>query len=188
MVEYSHDKVLEVWAAGRTFRWHNHKNSSLRSSQDRTDGHGARVAMLFSQFYPEATKEEILYAISHDFAEDYFGDISARAKNASPSLKEELNRLEHIRLGELGLNTVISEDVRDLITVCDWIDAYLWAQHICPTIVEDERWKEELEKRVTFTREKALSLYRQEPLGRTPLSIAFERAYLFVATFQDVIE
>ena len=119
------------WLAGSTHRWHT--NPIYAATRDRVDGHSARVAVLILQFKPEAPVELLRAAITHDLGENAVGDLASPVKWRNPGLYAALAALEAEALSEMGLRfPALHADQAALLSLCDGLDAYLWAVTHCP--------------------------------------------------------
>jgi len=119
------------WLAGSTHRWHT--NPIYAATRDRVDGHSARVAVLILQFMPDAPVELLRAAITHDLGENAVGDLASPVKWRNPALYAALAALEAEALSEMGLRfPALRADHAALLSLCDGLDAYLWAVTHCP--------------------------------------------------------
>ena len=123
-----------AWLAGSTLRWHT--NPVFAETQDRVDGHSARVAILILQFMPDAPAELLRAAIVHDLGENAVGDLASPVKWKNPDLYAQAAALEAAALAEMGFHIpALSADHFALLGLCDGLDAYLWAVTHCPAHV-----------------------------------------------------
>lgn len=128
---------VRIWRAGATRRWHT--NPDLCDTIDRIDGHGARVARLILVLHPEPTMDLICAALIHDDGESEVGDMKAPLKDAAPVIADALAEMESIfRV------TIWGEWARDIddpwIKFADRLDAYMWARHHRPDIMDSDGW------------------------------------------------
>lgn len=117
-----------AWLAGSTHRWHT--NPVFAGSNDRVDGHSARVAVLILQFMPDAPAVLLRAAIVHDLGESAVGDVSSPVKRKNPELYATLEGLEWDALRAMGFEIpahVLGSREAALLHLCDGLDAYLWA-------------------------------------------------------------
>lgn len=85
--------------------------------------HSANMAVLVTMIYPECTLEMLKWALLHDIAEQWTGDVPAPAKWASPALKSALDELESRMLSEyaIGLADLGSHE-RAVLKQADMLD------------------------------------------------------------------
>jgi hypothetical protein len=125
-----------AWLAGSTRRWHT--NPVFASTDDRVDAHSARVAILILQFRPLAPAALLRAAIVHDLGENSVGDLALPVKRENPGLYAALEGLEGEALHAMGFDIpahVLGAPERDLLHLCDGLDAYLWAAFHRPDFV-----------------------------------------------------
>ncbi len=119
----------ELWKSGFVRRWH--ANPKLAGTNDRLDGHQARVAwIIIESMAPRMPSAELLFeAITHDAGELYSGDLPTDFKAANPELADVHRRKEkHARYNIVGRLCNLSEFERKMLLFADRFDAYLWAQ------------------------------------------------------------
>ena len=120
--------TADCWKAGFTRRWHVHSNLSY--THDRVDGHSARVAILIMKLFPDASSDLVKAAVLHDLGEGMVGDLPYPTKMAHPELNDVLERLEAFAIEEMGLKMPeLHEQEKQILALCDRVDAYLWAIH-----------------------------------------------------------
>ena len=138
-----------IFRAGFVRRWHT--NPDLAHTVDRIDGHSARVARILLAVHPSPSLELIRTALIHDDGESATGDVSATFKRSMPGiLRVELAAQESGHLIDLW---GYSDPMPDCDTGCDaqWLkfadrlDAYMWAAHHAPHVLNGDGWPEALE-------------------------------------------
>ncbi|WP_028029906.1 hypothetical protein [Gemmobacter nectariphilus] len=129
------------WYAGFTRRWHAGDSAPwLARSGDRVDGHGARMAVLALHFWGDGASRELLAAcITHDLGEIVTGDMPLGAK-ANPVLRGALAAAEGAALDGMGMRVEVSGADWRRLKFLDRLDAWLWAQHHAPQLMEREDW------------------------------------------------
>ena len=131
--------LMTAWEATFTRRWHRHAH--LADTHDPIAGHQGRVALLALMMFPTAHALHRA-AIMHDMGEAAVGDVPNPVKNANPDLKRALDRIEAEAMVEIGLPGVDLDDrERDMLRLCDKLDAILWARHHKPDLLDDPRWQ-----------------------------------------------
>lgn len=126
-----------IFRAGLTHRWHT--NPFLASSCDRLDGHQGRVARLCLAIWPDASRDLIIAALTHDDGESVTGDIPAiRAKSQDQNNAEEAER---IKLWQRSLPNLSEED-QERLSFCDKLDAIMWMLHYAPQCKDHYGWPE----------------------------------------------
>ncbi len=117
-----------AWLAGSTRRWHT--NPVFCGTDDRVDGHSARVAILILQLWPDASAALLRAAIVHDLGEGGVGDLASPVKRANPQLRARLAALKGDALRALGFDDparALNAVEAAVLHLCDGLDAYLWA-------------------------------------------------------------
>ncbi len=126
--------AASAWLAGSTVRWH--VQPQLSMTRDRVDGHSGRVAILVLQFKPDAPVELLRAAIVHDLGESQVGDLAYPVKRNHPEIAAATEILEKVALRKMGLDFPdLPEDLAQVLSYCDRLDAYLWALHHRPDMV-----------------------------------------------------
>lgn len=126
-----------AWLAGATQRWHTH--SMFADTQDRVDGHSARVAILILQLVPGAPVELLRAALTHDLGESMVGDKPSPFKRAHPALNAKLEAVEAATLSAMGFEyppLYLSDEQMRILKLCDELDAWLWARTHRPDFVK----------------------------------------------------
>jgi hypothetical protein len=122
------------WHAGTSAPW-------LARSGDTTGAHGARMAILAKLTWPNASPALIWACIAHDLGEYATGDLPLTAK-ANPNLKAELEKQEEQARIAMGIN--INQNKLNSISLeyLDRLDAYLWASHHAPHLMQRPDWQQ----------------------------------------------
>ena len=134
--------IQRIFYAGLTTRWHT--NPHLAQTCDRLDGHQGRVARLILALFPDASRDLLIAALTHDDGESVTGDIPATTgKTAEQMGAEALARGE---IWGLGFQ-LLARYERERLRLADKLDAYMWAEHHAPAVVLDggewsEAWQE----------------------------------------------
>lgn len=126
-----------IFRAGRTMRWHT--NPDLSHTTDPLDGHQGRVARIIWAIWPDASRDLLIAALTHDEGESVTGDKPWTC----PKTKEEAAQEEIARRKIWGreLPKLTPEDARRL-KYADRLDAYQWAAHHAPHIMGRADWIE----------------------------------------------
>ena len=114
-------------------RWHANADRRLRDSGDTIDGHQMRVVSLCVSLaasigHPLHDSDLPLAAIKHDEAERVLGDMPGPAKYNYPALAAAYAEAEQQVLTEMGYNWTLTRKENDMLTLCDKLDAWLWAR------------------------------------------------------------
>jgi 5'-deoxynucleotidase YfbR-like HD superfamily hydrolase len=115
-------------------RWHAHADRRLRDSGDTIDGHQMRVVSLCVSLaasigHPLHDSDLTLAAIKHDEAERVLGDMPGPAKYRFPALAAAYAEVEKQVLTEMGYDWTLTDKEQDMLTLCDKLDAWLWARN-----------------------------------------------------------
>lgn len=114
-----------IFHAGLTTRWH--ANPHLAQTCDRIDGHQARVARIILAFWPDASRNVIVYALTHDDGESVTGDIPAPAGKTSEQEWLEAKSWETVWT-DLHRPDLTKREI-EMLKFADKYDAYQWARH-----------------------------------------------------------
>ena len=83
--------------------------------------HHWETAVILEHIYPECSKALLFYALTHDTAELFTGDLPATIKMDSPVIKHSLDSLEHMYESQrLGIHRPTFSDVEMLAV--KWAD------------------------------------------------------------------
>jgi len=134
------DNILRrVFRAGFVRRWHT--NPDLAHTCDRIDGHSARVARIILALHPDPSLVLVTAALIHDDGESVTGDVPMTAKRGR--LKTELNAAEGAALrGLWGDGPMLCGDDHAWLQFADRLDAYMWAAHHAPHVLDRDGWPE----------------------------------------------
>lgn len=136
--------ILGAWEATFTRRWHRH--AYLAATHDPICAHQGRVALLAVVLFPTAHAVHRA-AIMHDMGEAAVGDVPNPVKNANPDLKAALDRIEAEAMAAMQLPAVTLDDrERDMLRLCDKLDAILWARHHRPDLMEEPGWRGDVQE------------------------------------------
>lgn len=137
------NRILEAWQSSFTRRWHN--NFDLANSQDPISGHQGRVAVLMLQLCPEASRNALIAALTHDLGEGSYGDMAYDLKRAEPDMAKKLSDLEADKLDDLGIGSPpLTQHEESLLKMCDWLDAWLWMMSHARHLHRREDWQAQL--------------------------------------------
>jgi 5'-deoxynucleotidase YfbR-like HD superfamily hydrolase len=129
---------MSAWLASFTRRWH--ANADLCHTVDPVSAHSCRMAILALDIWgADASRDLLVACLCHDMGEATTGDVPAPAKR-DPGLRAALIRLEDEALDDLGLSFSLSAEDADRLTFLDRLDAYKWAQHHAPHILDRAGW------------------------------------------------
>ena len=130
-----------IFRAGFVRRWHS--NPDLCHTVDRIDGHSARVARIILALHPSPSVALIRAALTHDDGESVTGDMSAVCKHGNPQLAEMLAEAEYAARRALwGPPQYMPQCDRNWLKFADRLDAYMWAAHHAPHIMDRDDWPE----------------------------------------------
>ena len=130
-----------IFRAGFVRRWHS--NPDLCHTVDRIDGHSARVARIILALHPSPSVALIRAALTHDDGESVTGDMSAVCKHENPQLLSRLARVEYIARTDLwGVDPDLGNVDGRWLKFADRLDAYMWAAHHAPHIMDRDDWPE----------------------------------------------
>lgn len=113
-----------IYDGAKTKRFH---TRDMLTSQN-VGEHSFGVAMLVYLMEPQARKEVLLSALTHDLAEHQIGDISSPVKRANPMLAEMLQVMETKLLDNLGLEfeSVLTPSEAALVKAADMLDGLMF--------------------------------------------------------------
>lgn len=126
-----------IFYAGLTTRWHT--NAHLSGTCDRLDGHQGRVARIILALWPDASRELLIAALTHDDGEWITGDIPATFGKTPEQASHEAAAYITI-WGEKFPR--LSEKDGAKLHFADKLDAYQWAYHHAPHIMHNPEWAE----------------------------------------------
>ena len=150
--------LTKIYRAGRVRRWH--ANPDLAHTDDRIDGHSARVARIILARHPAPSFDLIRAALIHDDGESVTGDVPAEAKRMFPALARALKGAEAqavLRLwGTLPDANLTARDL-EWMKFADRLDAYMWAQAHRPDILAADGWPEDFDTLTALAAELGVS-------------------------------
>lgn len=136
--------LLKAFRAGLVARWHT--NPELAHTNDRIDGHSGRVARIILMLHPDPSVALLRAALIHDDGEHAVGDVKAPCKDEFPDFAAALGEIEaHARADIWGLQEVFSDlspEDRQWLKFADRLDAYMWAAHHAPQVMNGDGWPE----------------------------------------------
>lgn len=135
--------LTAIFRAGFVRRWHT--NPDLAHTCDRIDGHGARVARIILAWHPDPSLELVKAALIHDDGESVVGDRPATFKrNCGEEWGEAMERTEYLASVNMWGHWQQPLGAHDLhwLKFADRLDAYMWAAHHAPHIMDRDGWPE----------------------------------------------
>jgi 5'-deoxynucleotidase YfbR-like HD superfamily hydrolase len=129
---------MTPWLASFTRRWH--ANEFLCHTVDPVAAHSGRMGILALTLWGAGASRELLVAcLAHDLGEHATGDVPCDAK-ADGTLSAALDRLEDAALHRMGMSYSLSLDDARRLKLLDRLDAYLWAEHHAPHVLQRPDW------------------------------------------------
>jgi 5'-deoxynucleotidase YfbR-like HD superfamily hydrolase len=98
------------------------------------------MGVLALTVWPGCSRELLVACLCHDLGEYGACDAPVGAK-ADPTLRATLDRLEEAALARLQLSFGLSVDDTAKLRFLDRWDAFLWAQHHAPQIIDRADWQ-----------------------------------------------
>ena len=131
--------INRIFMAGLTTRWHT--NPWLAQTHDRIDGHQGRVARLILALWPDASRDLIVAALTHDDGESITGDIPyQRGKTTDQENAETAARI----IIWSRRHPMLSFEDAARLRFCDRLDAAMWMLHHAPQCKHHEDWQDAL--------------------------------------------
>ena len=132
--------MMAPWRATFTRRWH--ANAALCHTVDPVGYHSGRMGVLALHFWGAGASRDLLVAcLCHDLGESATGDVPWDVKRDNPDLKAILDRVEGKALADMGLAFDLSPDDARRLQFLDRLDAYLWAKHHAPHVLNMPDWR-----------------------------------------------
>jgi hypothetical protein len=128
--------LTTIFRAGFVRRWH--VNPDLSHTVDRLDGHHGRTARLMLALWPDTSAAALRYALTHDDGESKVGDVPATHKGAHVTCDAE----DRARFCIWGPDPDLTATDRRRVKLCDRLDAYMWAKHHAPHVMNGDGWPE----------------------------------------------
>jgi len=154
--------LARIFHAGCVVRWHT--NPWLSHTDDRIDGHSARVARLILAMHPDPSFDLIKAALTHDDGESVTGDVPATAKNSRFGYELRLEE-ERARTELWGDDPALTYDEHLWLSFADKLDAYMWAQHHAPHVLRDYDWQEARDVLIGKAERLGVTEYVREVVG-----------------------
>jgi len=119
-------------------RWHNNPDARLRNCGDTIRAHQIRVRGLCQDLAGRIGRvlagSDLLYAARyHDAAEAVLGDMPGPTKAKFPEFAAAYEALEKSVLASMGHEWTLTEVERDILWLCDKLDAWLVADSVATT-------------------------------------------------------
>ncbi|MEM8822058.1 MAG: YfbR-like 5'-deoxynucleotidase [Pseudomonadota bacterium] len=136
-------RVRDAFRAGFVRRWH--ANPDLADTIDPVHGHAGRVARLVALLHPNPSAQVLIAALAHDDGEIVVGDLSAPFKRENPDIAIAADAMEARHPARIwGADPLANLEPfdRDLLKLCDRLDAYLWVQKHAQYIPAQPAWRE----------------------------------------------
>ena len=135
--------TYRAWRAGFVRRWHT--NFDLCDTVDYDAGHQGRVAILLLCFFPGSSRALLIRAVTHDQGEVAAGDVASPAKSANPEFRKFLHDLEGKEiLRQLLPQPDLTSEEQTMLSLCDWLDAWLWMMRHKPALALQDDWMKQL--------------------------------------------
>jgi len=137
-------KPLKFWRSGLVRRWH--QNPEMSQFYQTNGAHQWGVVTLLLILFPEATRDEIIAAHTHDVGEIDAGDLANPKKLKNPELTGMLDEFEkRSRKETIGqhLTCYFSEE---RLHLCDKLEAYLYMKTFNPRLADRDGWPEQLQR------------------------------------------
>lgn len=132
-------RALRAWKASFTRRWHT--NFDLCDTVDYDSGHQGRVALLVLSLFPDASRDLLVAALTHDQGESAVGDFSYTVKVSEPVLADILSGMEADARALQGFDEIhLHADDWRRMKLCDWLDAWLWMMRHRPALHTRADW------------------------------------------------
>lgn len=136
--------LQSAFRAGFVRRWHT--NPDLAHTCDRIDGHAGRVARIIIMLHPNPSFDLIRAALIHDDGESETGDLSATFKDRiSVECMWQINDAES-KAAEMiwgdALGYRITGSDLEWLRFADRLDAFMWARHHAPHVLDGVGWPE----------------------------------------------
>ena len=132
---------MTPWRASFTRRWH--ANPDLCHTVDPVAAHSGRMGILaLVCFGNDASRALLAACLCHDLGEVWTGDAPYTAKQ-DPDLKAALDRMEAMYLADMGLLFGLQMVDARRLKYLDRLDAYLWAEHHAPHVLDSDGWPEQ---------------------------------------------
>lgn len=163
--------LLKIFRAGRVNRWHT--NPDLAHTNDRIDGHGARVARIILALHPDPSLDLIRAALIHDDGESVVGDVKAPFKDDRPDIADALADAEGEAVEAIwGRGYVVERiDGAAWLKFADRLDAYMWAAHHAPHVLSGDGWPEAKAALIRM----AADLLSENPVGASIVCATIDR-------------
>jgi hypothetical protein len=128
--------INPIYTSGSVTLWHT--NPDLAQTVDTLAGHGGRVARIIIKLWPDSSVALLHWALVHDDGESVVGDVPAPAKGATVIHEQERAALDRIWPGLPDL----TPDEYERLRFADRLDAYMWAKHHAPHVLDGDGWPE----------------------------------------------
>ena len=129
---------LDIWRGAFTRRWH--MNPDLSHLDDPICGHQGRCALLVLLLFPDASRDLLRAAVTHDQAEAVVGDLAMPFKQRGGDLVAAHAALEAAQLAQMGLAVDLDRLDAFRLTLVDRLDCYLFAALRVPHVLARADW------------------------------------------------
>lgn len=134
-------------AAHGTTRWHTNHQVPSQTIAD----HSAGVAKFILWLDPRASYVLLYEALHHDDGEGGVGDMPGPAKRKYPYAADRVRLAENIERAEMKVHELaLTGTEKELLRICDELDAFTWAATMAPPwVVMADDWQEMKRKLIT---------------------------------------
>lgn len=141
-------KPFKFYRSGLVRRWH--QNPEMSQFGQNNAAHQWGVVTLVLIMFPNASRELIIAAHTHDVGELDAGDLASPKKELYPEVYEQLQGVEELsRLETLGKNIFHSAYLSDMekgrLHLCDKLEAALFMLTFNPQSIKNDRWDKQFE-------------------------------------------
>ncbi len=131
--------ITETLRSGYVLRWHT--NPEMNHATENLAQHQWAVAMIVQWLYPDASKDLIMAALTHDVGELRAGDLSHDFKRDNPEFAEQHDIVETIfRENICGADPALDHDEHTLLKIADWLAAWDYMTRIRPGLRNRSDW------------------------------------------------
>ncbi len=121
---------MTPWLSTFTRRWHTHTH--LSQTQDSLAAHGGRMIVLALDLFANPSRDLLAACVTHDLAESVTGDVPYDSPIKDHETEDQILDLMDMNYGH-------SAELKLL----DLLDAYLWARHHAPFLMDRKDWRQQ---------------------------------------------